>query len=778
MSTEPTEAVGKIRPLREAIQVGALVFLVSAAGIFYLAFHAREIQTEIVREDLGRLSRAAAGLVDGDAHAALVRSGKTNSLEYLSVLEPLVRFHAGVPEIAYLYTLVERDGTFAFGLDTANVRERLGFQREMTPSGLLEPYASPGDEEDIAEMAALREGHSHVSQNFFTDDYGTFLTGVSPVRDSSGRVVGLLGVDLEVTDFVARLRRIDGAALLALSFVTVASLIVGGFVFVFRRRLYLQEKENLRAHARNAELIEQDQRLVAALGQIVYHYEAAGDSLKWRGDCSRILGVEPDLMPATPARMAEIVHADDIALPAAWTRGNSPRGALFLREFRTRHRDGRIVWMLERAVLNRNASGELVLVEGVLLDISERKRAEADLIAARDAAEEAGQAKGDFLAVMSHEIRTPMNGVIGCTNLLLETPLNPHQREYLETIRHCGTALVHLISEILDLSKMESGKLVVESLPFSLRLCCNEILKLYSLPAAEKKIALRVRFENSDLDWVCGDAARLRQILVNLVGNAVKFTEKGEVTMTIARHPLSTAGAGVSMSIRDTGIGIAVDKQQTIFDPFSQADSSTTRRFGGTGLGLAICDRLSALMGGEISVTSVPGKGSKFTLVLPLHEVEGLEPSEISPESGWQTAESSLANDEDRRSFAERHPLRILIAEDNAINRRVIEHTLRRLGYAPVIVVNGRDCVEAAATGDFDIVIMDIQMPEMDGYEATAKIRAGGNTIWITALTADAMPEDPMRCRIAGMNDFLSKPLNPERLRAALAECFTSRQEL
>jgi len=888
--------VSGIRPPVEAVFVGFIVFVTAMAGIAFLASEALSIQKEAVRGDLLRMAQAASGLVDGDLHEKLTDPSQAGGAEYLRVLEPLVQFHRGVPEISYLYTLIEKDGQFHFVLDTATAADRLGFNRKMEASGLMEPYKSNSPDEDREEMDALRQGDPFVSEKPFSDEYGTFLTALAPVRTSDGRTVAVVGLDLNVMDYVDRLRHIHRAIAFACAFVFIASFLVGILVFRFRKRLVKEEAAGLFVHSEKLAVEDRNRRLVRALGQIVYHYDARTKHLDWRGECEAILGYPTGEMPDGPDSWGNRIHPKDAGVLESWAKARDGRDTSLIREFRFLHKDGHPVWVLDRAVLTRDAGGRLTSVDGVLLDISAQKAVEADMIAARDAAEIAGQTKTDFLAVMSHEIRTPMNGVIGCANLLLETPLNPEQREYLDTIRKCGDSLLRLISDILDFSKMESDKLVLEERPFSLRNCTEEVLDLYALMASEKKIELLARFENQDLDWICGDEVRFRQILANLVGNALKFTTSGEVVVTLSRKPWLPGGDSLMLSVKDTGIGIPQDKQQGIFLPFSQADSSTTRRFGGTGLGLAICGRLATLMGGAITVHSEDQKGAEFVVLVPLAELrernppvdaglirgksllladdnssfrimmrdwlgafgikvstagdipslkacweaggppdvllvdEGLPPSMLDEitlllsKPGVETKVvgltiPSLAHTGDLPALAfqgslakpvrmaamfhvlgslfsrtpsapelqpagllddtlaVKFPLRILVAEDNAINRRVVLQILKRLGYTPSVVENGRQCLERLESESYDIILMDIQMPEMDGYEATAALRRRGNTIWITALTADAMPEDPLRCRIAGMNDYLSKPIRAETLRAALVRCAVARKK-
>lgn len=888
MSLSEQSAQPSSRPLLEGVFVGIAVLVTAVAGIGFMAFRSVSTQQDIVRTDLLRVARAASALVDGDLHEKLA-SGPRDDGDYATLLAPLIKLHRQLPEVAYMYTLIERDGRFRFVLDTATAADQLGFNRPMQPSEFMKPYQSQSAEEDKAEMDALKRGTTFVSHTPFSDEYGTFLTALSPVRTTDGRAVATLGVDMDIGDYLNQINRIWNAALIALLAAVIGSCVVGGAVYRIRKKLRLQEMAGAKSLSEKEALKEQDRRLVSALGQVVYHYDESSKRTKWRGDCERILGYPPREMPAEMDQWNSRIHPKDAAAIQAWSDARSGPETSLIREYRHLHRDGHPVWLMDRAVLSRDETGKLLSVDGVLLDISAQKNVEAQLIAARDAAEAADRAKTDFLAIMSHEIRTPMNGVIGCVNLLLETPITPEQREYLGTIRKCGDGLIHLINDILDFSKMESDKLTLETRPFSLVRCVEEVTDLYALAAAEKNIELVTRFETDAPDGIVGDETRFRQILVNLVGNALKFTASGEIIISLSVKPWLPSGEALMLSVKDTGIGIPEEKQKRIFLPFSQADSSTTRRFGGTGLGLAICGRLAALMGGAITVHSSEGCGAEFVVLTPLKRSK--EPGRELPDLGGRSAlivddnaafrratqdflhslgmsvrladspdstRSALASDGlpdvvlldvcmpaehvasilsqiekvdpagrarvielkvpsllrkqkeasdtphrelnkplRRKALAEmlrevilgaapslpptpstslpsmagQSPLKILIAEDNAINRKVLTRMLARLGYTSEAVENGRLCVERLAAEKFDIVFMDIQMPEMDGYEATAVLRQRGDKVWITALTADAMPDDPLRCKVAGMNDYLTKPLRPDALREALEHC-------
>ncbi|HVZ66277.1 MAG TPA: response regulator [Lacunisphaera sp.] len=567
--------------------------------------------------------------------------------------------------------------------------------------------------------------------------------------------------------------------------------------------------------------------------------------------------------------------------------------------------DGRVTWGLTTKTPMRDETGEIIGTCGITKDITQIKEAEELIKQAKDAAEAADRAKSEFLAVMSHEIRTPMNGVLGFTNLLLDTPLTTEQRDWLHTIQSSGESLLTLINDILDFSKIESGRMELEQQPVSVRRCVEEVLDLLWSKANEKKLELLQWVEPDVPEWILSDETRLRQVLVNLVGNAIKFTARGEVEVRISLEAGGQAGR-IQFAVRDTGEGVPADRIGRLFRPFSQADSSTTRRFGGTGLGLAISRSLAQLLGGDIALESTSSQGScfRFTIQAPpcpapaelaeaphaahpavalagrpalvvddneanrriitsqlqrwgvpshacahadkalahlrdhpeielalldmmmpemngvelaerIHELPGREHLPLlllssigreelrahGPEAHFRAilmkpvrqaallealnqtcAEVSGAPDGGLApaprfdaEFAARHPLRILVAEDNAVNQKLITGLLRRLGYAPELAANGLACLEALRQQPFDLVLMDCQMPEMDGYEATTRIREGdagerNRRVSVVALTASAMVGDRERCLAAGMNNYLTKPIQPGDLMRLLEE--------
>ncbi len=385
---------------------------------------------------------------------------------------------------------------------------------------------------------------------------------------------------------------------------------------------------------------------------------------------------------------------------------------------------------------------------------------------ARARAQEAARAKAEFLANMSHEIRTPLNAIAGMTDLMINTPLTPQQRQFMETIGASNKALLTIISDILDFSKIEAGKLVLENNPFSLREAVNEATMLVQPRAVEKGLRLSISVAAGTPPIVKGDEVRLRQVLVNLLSNAVKFTPQGEVTLLVEAHAIENNEVTVQFAVRDTGIGIAQDKQHRLFHSFSQVDASTTREYGGTGLGLAICKRLVKIMGGKIWFESEQGQGTTFYVSLPFQLYDGASESvEFSP---FLTQSNDPGFDP---YMGSRQPLRLLIAEDNPVNQMVALHFLRQFGYHADVAENGKEALIALQERPYDAVFMDVQMPTMDGIEATQRIhqiwREGPRPL-IIAMTAHALEGDRERLLDLGMDLYLEKPIRPASMAQVL----------
>ena len=397
----------------------------------------------------------------------------------------------------------------------------------------------------------------------------------------------------------------------------------------------------------------------------------------------------------------------------------------------------------------------LGLADAIERLVTERQTIERALRQAKDAADAASRAKSEFLANMSHEIRTPLNGIIGTINLLKASALDRHQLHYVNLASTSGENLLELINDILDFSKIEAGKLAIETLDFNLGRLLGDLSAGLALRAEQKKLTFTCEAEDDVPLKLQGDPNRVRQVLLNLTGNALKFTGSGEVAVRIQLVERKTDSAQLRFSVRDTGIGIAADKLGGLFEKFTQADASTTRRFGGTGLGLAICKQLVELMGGQIGVNSREGEGSEFWFTLRL-AYPAAAPFVSSTAAAEPMVPAKLALLPGQKSA------RVLVAEDNFINQEIIRALLGLLGLTPELVVNGVEAVQALKEGNYDLVIMDMQMPELDGYEATRRIRTAetGARVPIIAMTANAMIGDREKCLDAGMDDYISKPID------------------
>jgi PAS domain S-box-containing protein len=524
--------------------------------------------------------------------------------------------------------------------------------------------------------------------------------------------------------------------------------------------------QQLQLHRTRRRLVQQE-NLFRLIGEnaadMVAVVDIQGHRLYNSPSYEKVLGYSPEELQTTPA--LEQVHPDDRPLVAEAAAEACRTGVGRMLEYRMRHRDGSWRNLESTASVIVNGRGEPEKLVIVNRDITARKRAEetvnertvalrqanASLAAAKEAAEGANRAKSEFLAKMSHELRTPMNGILGMTELVLDSDLTEEQRESLMIVKSSAESLLSLLNDILDLSKIEAQKLAMETVTFHLRECVSDTVKSLSIRAEQKGLTLICHIDPSVPDNLQGDPLRLRQIIVNLIGNAIKFTAAGTVTLRVEQE-LNENDNEVTLhfAVSDTGIGIPLEKQQIIFEAFTQADGSMTRQYGGTGLGLTISARIVEMMGGRIWLESELGRGSTFHF--SAHFPSGNALPQPEPQS----------NSEKSPGTRHKH-LKILLAEDNHVNQLLAVRLLEKKGHSVFVASTGRAALQALAKDTFDLVLMDIQMPDMDGVKATLAIRererTQGGHVPIIAMTAHAMAGDKERFLQAGMDDYLPKPL-------------------
>jgi signal transduction histidine kinase/CheY-like chemotaxis protein len=635
-------------PLLHGVLAGCVIMVISSLGLFYMWHSARAAQLDAVRTELTQLARVAATLVDGDRHRLLKSQAQAGGPDHLSLLAPLVKFHKATSDIIYVYTAILDKDRIYYVLGT-DYLYRIDGDGE-TP----DPVMSPHDTLDPTLRRALEQHEVAVNDEPVKETVRSYMSAYAPFYDSQDRFVGVVGVDMWVRDFDARIAAIRRAGEGAVAAVALLSLLTGFVVFRF-----------------------------------------SGTALQARrGD--RIV----------QARLADAKYQAEV----------------------------------------------------------QAQRAEA-----------ASKAKSDFLAMMSHEIRTPMNGVLGCADMLLETPLDAEQRELALTVRRSGDSLLTIINDVLDYSKIEAGKMTVEHIEYDLHPVCDEVRKILQPAITERGLTMRLSYDETLPRIVMGDPFRIRQVVLNLAANAVKFTERGTVSIEVSRFDAEHA----KISVIDSGIGISDEQLDRMFRRFTQADSSTTRRYGGTGLGLAISKTLVELMGGTIGVSSQPGVGSTFWFTLPLGvpahtRLEALPAALESPPTAPIPAPVPVLV----AAVSADQGCRLLLVEDNFVNQRVAVYMLSKLGHHVDVAKHGREAVEMLSRQGYDLVLMDCQMPEMDGFEATRIIRDHGSPVLdhdipVVAMTAAAFPDDRTRALACGMNDFLAKPVDRPALANMLEKWLT-----
>ena len=726
---------------------------------------------EALRVHVGEIGQLAASVVDGDLHHRLLDPANYSDELYARALKPLVRFHSAYPSATYIYTMVDRGGIPYFVLDTAASPD-LRTSHKLQASAYMERF-------DIRErykgnwLEQIAAGKTYVTNTFQEDEYGSFLTAHVPIYDSKQDYSGFVGVDFDPRFYLAQEARFDRVMAASAGIALIAAAGIGYLLTLFGSI----------SRSRAAELVsvaEQREQVNVALEDALARRSAIMDVAL---DCIVTIDQEGFVLEFNPAAEKTFGYKRDMAL------GRRMSELIVPEDYRERHKIGidKFLKTGEHNVLGNRievpalkADGSIIPIElaitpihmhdkyiftAYIREISDRKRFEQEILDAKNKAETANEAKSRFLAMMSHEIRTPLNAVLGFLNMLQQTRLDAEQSNMVRIARESGEALLGIILDILDFSRIAAGNLNLEEEVFEVVGLFDGVMEVIHPQEEQGRVDLTLRVADDVPAWMTGYPGRLRQVVLNLVSNAVKFTEKGRIAVTVTVAARDGDRITVRCEVADTGIGIPENMQGQMFNEFTVITPSLSRHFGGTGLGLAICKRIVELAGGNIGFTSKAGVGSTFWFTAPMQAAE--PPPAAEPEA------EEAARDDSGKS------LRILVADDNQSNLLVAKAMLERAGHHVDAVVDGTEVLAALRRSSYDCVLMDVAMPELDGLATSRAIRVlDGDPARtpIVAMTAYAAVEDRRSIFASGMDGHVTKPVRAADMLKAIARAIRKRE--
>ncbi len=798
--------------LRDGFVAGVLILIICSSSILYTGHTSKKAMKNQLGQWLTSSALSLAGIVPSKEFAELSKPADEYGASYQSIYLRINQYYRSNPVFKFAYTCVLRKNSVFFAVDGTppGDADKDGVEDH---AKLLDAY--PEASKNL--VSILQKGGSGFDSEPYTDAWGTFQSGCAVINDATGKNLGAACVDMDISNFQQRLAGVERAENLGLTLAAILSLGLFALVYVIRKRqiTYQTNSVLLLQELEKHNLALEESQSQASVGNWIYLPQTG--KVNGSDEYFRIHGYTNIQEGFSLVDLQKNTHPDDQQKLRDVFGKTLILGEVSEVSYRKIMPDGSIRFLYTKSTPVLDEQGKVLHVNGITQDMTRWHAIEEDLRHAKNQAEKAAKAKSEFLATMSHEIRTPMNGVLGMAHLLKDSNLNEDQISLLDTLLDSGEHLLTLINDILDFSKIEAGRMEMESIPFSLQRLANSVVNIMHEKVVGNDIQLNTHIDLSDTENFLGDPGRIRQILFNLIGNAVKFTKSGYVKLNI--KSVLEKDNWISISVEDTGIGMTREQLQNIFQPFSQADSSTSRKFGGTGLGLAITLKLVALMNGIIDVKSEIGKGSAFTVEIPLakagnqemnssknnnkilipnlteinalviddrkdgrtilpEQLEGLHLKACEVPSTKEAI--NILEDTVKQKIAMQlvlldwngAPPHILLAEDNVVNQKVGLRMLSIVGCTITLAGDGVEALHKTNIEIFDLILMDCHMPEMDGYEATKAIRENekitGKHIPIVACTANVNEEEMLKCKSVGMDDFLSKPYKPEQLKAII----------